>query len=145
MLCAKYGSGQSADCPAQTSDPGFAQPIHGLPTCSPPHLFTCKPIHDLIARAACTRARPHTCSRVHIACKPGARLECEVVRAASLCDRTMVHREVFDDWTKNTFLSAKKTGSKVLTRSQGEEVKTFLSGATPAEDTSSGSSLEASG
>ena len=25
MLCAKYGLGQSADCPAQTSDPGFAQ------------------------------------------------------------------------------------------------------------------------
>ena len=109
MLCAKYGSGQSADCPAQTSDPGFTQPIHGLPACSPPHLFT-------------------------YACKPGARLECEVVRAASLCDRAMGHREAFDDWMKNTFLSAKKTGSKVLTRSQGEEIKTFLSGATPAKD-----------
>ena len=46
----------------------------------------------------------------------------------------MGHREAFEDWTKNTFLSAMKTGSKILTRSQGEEVKTILSGATPAKD-----------
>ena len=46
----------------------------------------------------------------------------------------MVHREAFEKWTKEAFLSGKKVGSKVLTRSQGELVKSFLSGAAPAKD-----------
>ena len=135
MLCTKYGSGQSADCPAQTSDPGFAQPIRGLPACSPPHLFTCKPIHDCPRARAHARAHPHTCSRVH-ASQALSRLECEVVRAASLCDRAMGHREAFDDWTKNTFLSAKKTWSQGACLEPRQQ-KTHIS--------SSGSSLKASG
>ena len=31
MLCAKFGSGQSSDCPAQTSDPSFAQQSSDCP------------------------------------------------------------------------------------------------------------------
>ena len=35
VLCPKYEFGQSVDCPAQTSDPSFAQPTPGLSKCSP--------------------------------------------------------------------------------------------------------------
>ena len=46
----------------------------------------------------------------------------------------MAHREAFEKWTKEALLSGKKVGSKVLTRSQGDQVKSFLSGAAPAKD-----------
>ena len=56
----------------------------------------------------------------------------------------MAHREAFEKWTKATFLSGKKVGSKVLTQSQGEQVKSFLCGAAPAKDAHfKGCSLEA--
>ena len=46
----------------------------------------------------------------------------------------MVHCDIFEKWTKETFLSGKKVGSRVLSRSQGEQVKSFLSRAAPAKD-----------
>ena len=46
----------------------------------------------------------------------------------------MSHSEAFEKWMKETFLSGKKVGSKVLTRSQGEQVNSSLSGAAPAKD-----------
>ena len=66
---------QSADCPRACPH-----------TCS---RFTCKPIHD------CPRARalPPTLVHVYMQARRGARLECEVVRIALLCDRAMGHRE----------------------------------------------------
>ena len=41
MLCAKFGSGQSEDCPAQTSHPSFAWTIRELAIYSPTHYFLC--------------------------------------------------------------------------------------------------------
>ena len=35
VLCAKFRSGQYRECPAQTSDPNFVQPVHGLSMCLP--------------------------------------------------------------------------------------------------------------
>ena len=46
----------------------------------------------------------------------------------------MGHREAFEQWLTTKFLCEKKTGSKILTRSRGEEVRLFLSGATGAKD-----------
>ena len=45
-----------------------------------------------------------------------------------------MHCDTFEKWTKEIFLSGKKVGSKVLTRSQAEQVKSYLSGAAPAKD-----------
>ena len=44
ILSPRFGSGQSVDCPVQTSDPRFAQPIHGFVqvlTCALSDWFTC--------------------------------------------------------------------------------------------------------
>ena len=41
MLCAKFGSGRSEDCPAQTSDPSFARIICRLAIYLTMHYFLC--------------------------------------------------------------------------------------------------------
>ena len=76
MLCAKFGSEWSEDCPAQTSDPSFARTIRRLAIYLPTHYFLCG-----------------TCMLIEPWC---------IVAV--------------EQWTKISFLSTMKDGSKLLTR-----------------------------
>ena len=84
--------------PAQNSDPSFARAIPGLSGGSPRHCHRCARVRSIFC----------TCTFIVDAVWK------------------MVHRDAFEKWTKETFLSGKKVGSKVLTRSQGEQVRSEL-------------------
>lgn len=46
----------------------------------------------------------------------------------------MEHCSAFQKWLATKFPIEKKTGSKVITRSRGEDIRAYLSGATEAKD-----------
>ena len=84
--------------PVQNSDPSFARVIPGLSRGSPTHCQRCARVRSIFC--PCTF----------------------IVDAVW----KMVHRDAFEKWTKETFLSGKKVRSKVLTWSQGEQVRSEL-------------------